>query len=53
MKIEVRDSCTLAITAESVAEHVLLKQFEGAVAKREDIKPFSMNVETMLLEIKK
>lgn len=53
MKVEVRDESTLVLTAETVAEHVLLKRFEGVTAKLETVRPFGINATTLILEVKK
>ena len=52
MKAELRDGKTLVITAETVAEHEVLKRFENATLKPEQIRPFTPNVSTLTAEAK-
>lgn len=52
MKAELRDGHTLVLTAESVAEHEVLKRFEGVTLRTEVVKPFTQNIQTLIAEAK-
>jgi hypothetical protein len=50
MRCELRDSRTLVIIPESVAEQEMLLRFQGRQAKAETPPPFQPNVTLLVLE---